>query len=117
MEQKVKQAEQVKTVAEGLESEYKYITLREAVGKVDGRIMSGDGKYPLYGMTAIGSAKEFELCVAATKDDVDKLWKSDADAVLSSYDLADKLPPYLNIIVVDDVKKASDILMDAFRNL
>lgn len=100
-----------------LAQEYKYLTMQEAAEKIGGSVLWGDKNYPLYGMTAIGSAKDFELCVASTDEAVSEVLASDAEAVLTDADHVSLLPESMNVLVADDVPLAADILANCFRNL
>ena len=89
------------------------MSVGEAAKLVAGTII-GDASYMLDGMTAIGSAKENELTVVCDDKDVSELFKSDAECVLTNEELSVFIPSYCNVIVVEDVTQAADLLAKEF---
>lgn len=94
-----------------------YLLISEIAQKVNGTIARGDGKYPVYGMTAVGSAKDFELCMVTNSEEACLANSYDVPVVVTDVEHALCLKDDTIIIVVSDIKEASSILMDAFTKL
>lgn len=90
------------------------LLLSQVSEKICGTIAKGDPNYPLYGLTAIGSAKDFELCVVSSFDDAVAFNQSDAEAVVTDVEHIFQIREDAQIIVVSDVREAGKILMKEF---
>ncbi len=98
--------------------EQKNLSLSQVTQMVGGFIRRGAKTYVINGMTAIGSAKDNEICILSNSHDVHSLTR-DVKAVVALYSLegylvCTKVP---NIVIVDDIDKASAILMQKFSEL
>lgn len=98
--------------------EQKNLSLGQVTQLVKGFIRRGEKNYVIDGLTAIGSAKDNEICIASNCYDVHRLTK-DVKVVLvpfclEGYLVRTKVP---NIIIVDDIDKAGTILMEKFSEL
>lgn len=98
--------------------EQKNLSLSQVTQMVGGFIRRGEKNYVINGMTAIGSAKDNEICIASNCYDVHCLTKDVKVAMvpfsLEGYLVRTKVP---NIIIVDDIEKASTILMKKISEL
>lgn len=94
------------------------MTLEQLAQKINGTITCGNRNYLVNGLTAIGSAKDNEICIISNGYELNRLTK-DVKAVVAQVELN----PYLhrakvpNIIVVRDIKTAENDLMDEFTEL
>lgn len=98
--------------------EQKNLSLSQVTQMVGGFIRRGEKNYVIDGLTAIGSAKDNEICIASNCHDVHRLTQ-DVKVVLvpfclEGYLVRTKVP---NIVIVDDIEKASTILMKSFSEL
>lgn len=96
----------------------KTITLEQIAQKIYGTITCGDQNYVVHGLTAIGSAKDNEICIISNSYELNHLTK-DVKAVVAQVELnaylhRAKVP---NIIVVRDITIVQHYLMDEFTKL
>ena len=94
------------------------INLEQIAQIANGTIRCGEKNYVIYGITAIGSAKDNEICVISNSYELKRLTK-DVKAVVTQAALS----PYLqrakvpNVVVVNDIEVAEHNLMVEFTRL
>lgn len=96
----------------------KTMTLEQLAQKINGTIACGNQNYVVNGLTAIGSAKDNEICIISNGYELSRLTK-DVKAVIAQVELNPclhraKVP---NIIVVRDIEIVQQNLMDEFTKL
>lgn len=86
----------------------KQITLEKISAMINGYIARGDKKYAIVGLTSVNAVKAHELCIVANCTDIHNLSR-EAQAVVSTKEMEAFLRnrKLRNIIIVDDIQKAS----------
>lgn len=96
-------------------SEEKSFLLADIAEKVGGIVVYGDKKYPVYELSPLNMAEEFDLCVIQTDEEALASLTSDADAFVTDPEHVLMLKEGSHVVVTNDVELASSILTDLFN--
>lgn len=99
----------------GTSSEERLFLLTEIAEKIGGTVVCGDKKYPVYELSPLDMAAEFDLCIIRTDDEALASLNSDADAFVTDPEHVLMLKDGAHVVVTDDLELASSILTDLFN--